>query len=89
MLEFLQPISWLLHACHDGCYNQMCGYNVEYGCNCFSHVMVVSTKKHTCYYANSKAVSTKLVLFVWVNVQCTDMYSLHFAVTLMKVLIHV
>ena len=27
--------------------------------------MVVSTKKHGCYHANSKVVSTKLVFFVW------------------------
>ena len=53
MPELIQPISWLLHAYH-GCYNQMCG------CNNLK-AMVVSTKKHGCYHANSKVVSTKLV----------------------------
>ena len=54
MPELLQPISWLLHACHGLKSNGR-----------FNHVMVVSTKKHGCYHANSKVVSTKLVFFVW------------------------
>ena len=59
MPELIQPISWLLHACH-GCYNQMCG------CNNLK-AMVVSTEKHGCYHANSKVVSTKLVFYMGLN----------------------
>ena len=35
MPELLQPISWLLHACH-GCYNQMCGCNNLKSNGCFN-----------------------------------------------------
>ena len=66
MPELLQPIPWLLHACH-GCYNQMCGCNNLKSNGCFNQVLVVSTKKHGCYHANSKVVSTKLVFSIWVG----------------------
>ena len=51
MPELLQPISWLLHACH-GLYNQMCDYNNLKSNGRFNKVMVVSAKKHGGYHAN-------------------------------------
>ena len=59
MPELLQPIPWLLHACH-GCYSQMCGCNNLKSNGCFNQVLVVSTEKHGYCHANFKVVSTKL-----------------------------